>query len=92
MKRETTTPLSDQLEALAKAGTQGEWENTQRSGYREVLAPDSQCDWYGQRNRHAILYCDTEIDEREQEANAEFVTLCWNNRAVIIAALRERGE
>lgn len=53
--------------------TPGPWIATERCGYHEILAPDDGCEWYGRPNMHAVAYCDTEIDEGEQEANARLI-------------------
>lgn len=55
--------------------TPGVWEATERSGYHEILAPDATSDWYGRPNMHAVAYCDTEIDEAEQVANARLIAV-----------------
>lgn len=53
--------------------TPGPWEATERSDYHEILARDETCNWYGRPNMHAVAYCDTEIDEGEQLANARLI-------------------
>jgi len=55
------------------AHTEGPWELTERSGYYEILAPDSGCSsWYGRKGVSAVAYADTERDE--QEANARLIS------------------
>lgn len=61
------------LDQLSAAATQGEWKATERSGYREILAPDDGCDWYGVPKHHAVVYIDTELDDAVQDANAAFI-------------------
>lgn len=82
----------DKLAALHERATKGEWEATERSGYHEILAPDATCDWYGVKNRHAVAYIDTEIDDQEQNA-ALIALLCSESaRAEILAMMDERDR
>ena len=48
--------------------TLGPWQVVERSGYQEILAYSADCDWYGQKNRHAVAYVDTEVDNQEAHA------------------------
>ena len=95
------TRLSDQLEAAMKAGTQGEWYTLDppwlpHGCETSILA--------GSNDPHVARFiCDFDMWQFDDEgdadkkstnpdADAEFIVLCRNNAATIIAALRERGE
>lgn len=71
---------------MSAAHTAGPWVATERSGYHEILAPDDSSDWYGRPKMHAVAYCDTEIDEREQIANARLIAAAPNMLTRLIEA------
>lgn len=79
----------DELAALDAAATKGPWNATERSGYREITAPCNWSDWYGEPRSHAVLYCDTEIEESEQDANGALITYLRNHVPDILALLDE---
>ena len=76
---------------LAKA-TPGPLVATERQGYHEILAPDETCDWYGREKMHAVFYCDTEIDEDEQRANAALIVALRNNAEAFLSRIEELEE
>jgi len=80
--------LANELEKLAGEATPGPWEATERSGYREILAPCADSDWYGRPKTHAVAYIDTEIDEKSTDA--ALIVALRNNLPTILSALRER--
>jgi hypothetical protein len=82
-----TAPSNDR--AGAAGHTPGQWIATERSGYHEILAPDATCDWYGREKMHAVAYCDTEIDEAEQLANASLIASAPDLYAALVAAKQE---
>lgn len=82
----------DELAALDAAATKGPWNATERSGYREITAPCNWSDWYGEPRSHAVLYCDTEIEESEQDANGALITYLRNHVPDILALIDENAR
>ena len=83
----TTKVQSQDWKALSERVTKLPWQRVERSGYHEILAYDETCDWYGVKNRHAVAYVDTEIDEGE--AVGDLITFAVNNFTQL---LTERDE
>lgn len=82
------TPLSTQLEELARAGTQGKIAVNPFSAYIDC----TQLDEHGDPTPIAALAWPTTYrSEDETRANGNLIAVMWNNLPTIIQALKDKG-